>query len=115
MAVLGYLAKLKRGLGLAFGAIFCMVFPWIFSVFNTLSMGRVSMSHLLSFSRHQAKSVVVSSYSDSWWHHKFYDFSWINRQCNGWQGKKRDEDKDIKIWISQERKDLFRRNIKHFS
>ena len=27
MAVLGYLAKLKRGLGLAFRAHFCMIFP----------------------------------------------------------------------------------------
>ena len=45
MAVLGYLPKLKRGLRLAFGAKF------------TLSMNKVSMSYLFSFSRYQTKCV----------------------------------------------------------
>ena len=53
MAVLGYLAKLKRGLGLAFGAHFLKC-----SGFNILSMDRVSMSHLISFSRYQTKCVI---------------------------------------------------------
>ena len=43
MAVLGYLTKLKRGLGLAFGAHFLKC-----SVFNIL----------ISFSRYQTKCVI---------------------------------------------------------
>ena len=49
MAVLGYLAKLKRGLGLAFGAYFLHDFSIkIFLI--SLSMDKVSMSYLISFS-----------------------------------------------------------------
>ena len=58
MTVLFYLAKLKKDLALAVGAHFLHGFPLEFSVFNTSSMGRVSMSHLISFSRYQAKSVI---------------------------------------------------------
>ena len=53
MAVLGYLAKLKRGLGLAFGVYFLNDFFHKNVLFNTLSMGKVSMSSLISFSRYQ--------------------------------------------------------------
>ena len=45
MAVLGYLPKLKRGLGLAFGALFCLIFPLKWCLFNTLSIDKVSMSY----------------------------------------------------------------------
>ena len=58
MAVLGYLAKLKRDSGLAFGAHFLHDFPIKCFVFNTLSMDKVSMSHLISFSRYQTKCVI---------------------------------------------------------
>ena len=43
MAVLGYLPKLKGGLGLAFGAHVLHDFSICF-LFNTLSTGEVSMS-----------------------------------------------------------------------
>ena len=52
MAVLGYLEKLKRDLGLAFGAHFLHDFSILF---NSASMDKVSMSHLISFSRYQTK------------------------------------------------------------
>ena len=45
MAVLGYLAKLKRGLGLAFGTHFL----YDFSI---------------------KENMLVSSYLDRWWRHK---------------------------------------------
>ena len=64
MAVLGYLEKLKRGLGLAFGADFlhdfCIKFCIKCSVFNTLSINKISMSHLISFSRYQTQCVIKS-------------------------------------------------------
>ena len=49
MAVSGYLAKLKRGLGVAFGANFLHDF---------FVMDKVSMSHLFSFSIYQTKCVI---------------------------------------------------------
>ena len=58
MAVLGYLPKLKRDLGLAFGAHFLHNFPIKCSLFNTLSMDKVSISYLFSFPRYQTKCVI---------------------------------------------------------
>ena len=64
MAVFGYLAKLKRDPGLAFGAYFLDDF--VIKMFcNSLSMDRVSMPHLIALSRYQAKC-VFSFYLDSW-------------------------------------------------
>ena len=59
MAVLGYLPKLKRGLGLVFGAHFSALF-FLTNVpfFNTLSMEKVSISYLFSCSRCQTKCVT---------------------------------------------------------
>ena len=57
MAVLGYLLKLKGGLGLAFGAQFLHDFSTNNFLFNTLSTGKVSMPYLLSFPRYQTKCV----------------------------------------------------------
>ena len=54
-------------------AILCMIFSWKCSIFNMLSMDKVSMSHLISFSRYQTKC-VLSSYLDSWWPHKLLRF-----------------------------------------
>ena len=51
MAILGYLLKLKRGLGLA--GIICMIFSQRCSLFNTLSTDKP-----FAFSRYQAKCVI---------------------------------------------------------
>ena len=60
MAVLGNLLKLKRGLGLASDAHFLHDFPIkiLYSLFITLSIGKVSISHHFSFSRYQTKCVI---------------------------------------------------------
>ena len=58
MVVLDYLAELNRGLGLAFGAHFLHDFTIKYSVFNTLSMDKVSMSKLISFSSYETKCVI---------------------------------------------------------
>ena len=60
MAVVGYLAKLKRGLGLAFGAhvVHDFSIKMLLFLFNTLSLDKISMSHLISFSRYQTKCVI---------------------------------------------------------
>ena len=58
MAVSGYLTKLKKDLGLGFGAHFLHEFSIKCSVFDTLSMDKISMSRPISFSRHQTKCVI---------------------------------------------------------
>ena len=63
MAVLGYLPKLKEGLGLAFGAHFLHDFSLKNVLFNTLSTDKVSMSHLFSFPRCQTKCVIKFLFS----------------------------------------------------
>ena len=59
MAVLGYLPKLRRDLGLAFGAQFLHDFSMkMFELHNTLSIDKVSMSYLFSLSRYETKCVI---------------------------------------------------------
>ena len=57
MAVLAYIAKLRSGLGLAFGAHF-LHDSLTCSLFDTLIMDKVSMSHPISFLRYQTKCVI---------------------------------------------------------
>ena len=58
MVALGYLAKLKKGLGLAFGAHFLHGFSVKCSLLNSLLMHKVSVSHRIAFSRYQTKCVI---------------------------------------------------------
>ena len=53
MAVLGYLAKLEKDLGLSFQAHFLHDFSVKMFLIKSHSIGKVSMSHLISFSRYQ--------------------------------------------------------------
>ena len=69
MSVLGYLPKQNRDLGLASSGHFLHDFSIKCYLFNTLSMDKVSMSYLLSFSRYETK-VPLSSYLNSSWRHK---------------------------------------------
>ena len=63
MAVLGYLPKLKRGLGLAFDAHFLHYFSIkMFPI--KLSMDKFSMLYPFCFSRYQT-NCVLSSYLDN--------------------------------------------------
>ena len=56
VSALGYLAKLKRGLGLTFGAH--LLHDFFIKMFRTLSMDKVSMSNLVSFSTYRTKCVI---------------------------------------------------------
>ena len=58
MTVLDYLAQLKKDLGLAFGAHFLHDISIKIFLFNTLSMGRVSILNLIPSSRYQTKYVI---------------------------------------------------------
>ena len=60
------------------------------------------------------QNVLLSSYLDSWGRHKLRIF--LDQPLKQWvTGKKRGEDENTKIWISRERKELFRwnKNIFH--
>ena len=61
MAVLGYLPKLKRSLGLAFGAHVLHVFSAKVSLFNTLSMTKFQY-HTFFPSQDIKQNVLLSSY-----------------------------------------------------
>ena len=63
MAVLGYLPKLKRGLGLAFGAYFLYDFSLQMFLFYTMPMEKVSMSYFFP-SQDIKQNVLLSSYLD---------------------------------------------------
>ena len=68
-------------------------------------------SHTFFPSQDIKQNVLLSSYLNSWWCHK--DLSSIKLSRNRWQGE-RGEGENTKIWISRERKELFRWNKEHF-
>ena len=72
------------------------------------------MSHLISFSRYQTICVIKSLFRQVMTSQTLRFF--LNQPLKQWlTGKKRGEDENTKIQISQERKELFRSNKKHFS
>ena len=58
MTVLYYLPKLKKGLGLPFDAYFLHDLSIKCSLFNTLSMEKISMPYLFYISRYQTKCII---------------------------------------------------------
>ena len=96
MAVLGYLAKLKESLGLAFGAHFVHDFSMKVFCMYTLSMDKVLMSHLISSSRYQTKCVIkfLSGQLTMSLTLRFF----LNQTLEQWMtGKKRGEDENAII------------------
>ena len=103
-----------RGLGLAFAAHFLhdfsikMFFIW-YSIY-----GQVSMPSHFSFSRYQTKCVIEFLFWQlmaSWTLRFIFDHS-----LKQWPtDRKKGKDRNTKIWISQEQKEPFRWNKKHFS
>ena len=57
--------------------------------------------------------LLLSSYIDSWWRHKLWDFSWINLERTGWQGKKERKTKIQKFEYLENKKSFLdeRKNI----
>ena len=99
MAVLGYLAKLERGLGLSFQAHFLHDFSEKCSLFNALSIEKVSMSHLISFSRYQTKCVIKFLFKQFNDIINFKVFLGSTSEAMA-DREKRGEDEDTKILIS---------------
>ena len=87
MAVLGYLSKLERGLGLAFGAFFLPDFSIKIIPYLILYQWTKFQCDTLFLSQDFRENMWLISYLDSWRRHKLWDFSWINLWSNGWHGK----------------------------
>ena len=112
--VLSYLAKLKRGLGLTFGVSIVHDFFHKNVPYLILYQWRKFQCHTLFLSQDIKQNMLLSSYLDKWCH-KLLRFS-LNHPLKQWlTGKNKEVDKNTKIWISRERKELFRWNKKHFS
>ena len=77
-------------------------------------MNKVSMSHLISFSRYQTKCVIKFLFRQLMMSQTIRFM--LAQPLKQWlTGRKRGEDGNTKMWISRERKELFRWNKKHFS
>ena len=112
MAVLGYLEKLKRDLGLPFGAHFQHDFSTKMFLIEHSINGQ--SFHVTPYFFLIISNKMCCFSLDRWWHNKLRFF--LNQPVKQWlAGRKRGEDKNTQIWISQERKELFRWNKKHFS
>ena len=113
IAVLVYIAKLKRGLALAVDAHFLHDFS-IKMFLIWYSYNGQSSNVTPYFLRKISKCVIrllLPQLMMSWILRFFLD-----QPLKEWlTGRKRGKDKNTKTWISRERKDLFRWNKKHFS
>ena len=70
-------------------------------------MDKVSMSHLISFSRYQTKCVIKFLFRQLMMSQTIRFM--LDQPLKQWlTGRKRGEDRNTKIPISQERKELFR-------
>ena len=88
MALLGYLPKLKRGLGIASGTHFLHDFPIkMFLTQYSINGQRFNVIFFHFFLKIPNKMLL--GYLDSWWRHKLWDLSSINLYSNGWQGEKK--------------------------
>ena len=109
----GLYTKIKKGSG---NSLWCTFFAQFSNknIFNTLSMDNVSMSYLFSFLRYQTKCLIKFLYRQLMTSQALRFI--FNQPLKWWlTGRKRGEDGNTKIWISQERKELFGWNKKHFS
>ena len=76
-------------------------------------MYKISMSHLISFSRYQAKYVIKFLFRQLMTSYILRLF--LNQPLKEWLTlKKRVEDKNTKVWISREWREIFRWNKKRF-
>ena len=109
----GLFSKIKKGSGTSFWCTFS-AWPFLKNVLHLILYQRTTFQCHNSFlSQHIKHNVLFSSYLDSWWRHKFKVFLESTSKAMA-DREKRGEDKYTKIWISRERRELFRWNKKHF-
>ena len=111
----GSFTKIKKGSGTGF---WCTFSAWFFHKnvpYLILYQWPKFQCHTFPLSQDIKQNVLWSSYLDSWWHQNLQDLSWIKLSSNGWQGRKIEEGGNVKIWISQEWKELSRWDKKYLS
>ena len=96
MAVLGYLPKLERSLGLAVGAfsIRLAFSVWFFHKnvpYLILCQGIKFQCHTFFPFQDMKRNVLLSSYLDSWRCHKLEELPSINLEGSCWQGEKEEK------------------------
>ena len=84
----GLFSKIKKGSGASFWCTFSAWFSHRKVPYLILYQWTKFQCDTLFLSQDIKQNVLVSSYLDSWWHHKLWDFFWINLLSNGWQGRK---------------------------
>ena len=112
MTVLGYLPKLKEGLGLAFGAHFLYDFFHKNVFYLILYQWAKFQCH--AFPRYQTIYVIEFIFTQLMMSQTIRFM--LDQPLRQWlTGRKKGEDGNTKIWVSRERKELFRWNKKRFS
>ena len=92
LAILGFLPKLKRDLGLAFGAHFLHTFS--IKIFHTsYSINWQSFIFRPEFVLKISNKMFLNSYLDNWWSYIFYNLS-LNHLLEQWltEGKRWQEE-----------------------
>ena len=111
----GLFTKVKKGSG---NSLWCIFSEWfsnnnVCSLFNSLSMDKVSVPHLISLKI--SKKCVIKYLFRQLIKSQTLRFIFHQPLKQWLPGRKRGEGGNKKIWISRERKELFTWNKKHFS
>ena len=102
----GLFTKIKKGSGSSFWST-CSA--WLFHKnipYLILYQWKKSECHTFFSSLDIKQNMLLSSYLDSWWHHKLKDWSSINLSTNGWQGEKEGK-MEIQIFEYHKKKNNF--------
>ena len=81
--------KIRKGSGANFSSTFSARFFHKNVPYLILYQLTKFQCYTLFLSQYIKQNVLSSFCLSSWWHHKFWGFSWINLWGNGWHGKKR--------------------------
>ena len=111
----GLFSKIKKESGTSF---WCICSAWFFHKnvpYLILYHWKKFQCHTLFPSQDMKQNTLLSSYLDCCWRHKLLRFFLDQLLKQSLTGRTRGEDENTKIWISRERKELFRWNKKHFS
>ena len=93
------------------GNISCCIFSaWFFhknAFYLILHLWTKFQCHTFFPSQDIKQDVLLSSYLDNWWRHKLLRFIFDHPLKQWPTGRKRGKDRNRKIWLSQEWKELF--------
>ena len=112
MSVLGFLAKLKRGLRLTFGEHFLHDFFHKNVQYLILYQWPKFQCHTLILSEYIKQNMLLSSYLDKWWGHKLLRF-FFNHPLKQWLTGKKGGKTEIQTFEYLENKKSFLDAIKN--